>query len=84
MYGNQDDYTLFSPIYSFFIKHFSIDNAALILSVFIHVFFAFFALYSYDEVRNEFVFTIKTIEAFPVPRTLSAGFGFLGLAFFKD
>lgn len=110
MYGSQDDFTLFSPIYSFFIKTFPIDTAALLLCIIIHVLFAFsvaltawkwtkilrcnwlapiitlafFALYSYGESRNEFVFTIKTIEAFPVPRTLSTTLGFVGLAFFNS
>lgn len=110
MYGSQDDFTLFSPIYSFFIKTLPIDTAALLLCIIIHILFAFsvalmawkwtkklhcnwlapiitlvfFALYSYGESRNEFVFTIKTIEAFPVPRTLSAALGFMGLAFFKN
>ena len=110
MYGNQDEFTLFSPLYCIFIKLFPIDNAAFFLSFLIHVFFAFsaalfvwkltnylhcnrlaiviiltfFALYSYGEERNEFMFTIKTIEAFPVPRTLSAAFGFLGLAYLKN
>lgn len=109
MYGNQDEFTLFSPLYCIFIKLFPIDNAAFIFSLSIHVFFAFsaavfvwkltnylhcnrlaiiiiltfFALYSYGEERNIFLFTIKTIEAFPVPRTLSAAFGFLGLVFLK-
>ena len=109
MYGNQDKFTLFSPLYCIFIKLFPIDNAAFLLSFLIHVFFAFsatlfvwkqtnylhcnrlaiviilafFALYSYGEERNEFIFTIKTIEAFPVPRTLSAAFGCLGLAYLK-
>lgn len=110
MYGSQDDFTLFSPIYSFFIKTLPIDTAALLLCIIIHILFAFsaalmvwkwtkilhcnwlapiitlafFSLYSYGESRNEFVFTIKTIEAFPVPRTLSAALGFMGLAFFKN
>ena len=110
MYGNQDDFTLFSPLYCLFIKLFPIDNAALLFCISIHIFFAFsvalfvwkltnylharwiaiiiiliyFALYSYGEERNEFIFTIKTIEAFPVPRTLSAGLGFLGLAYLNS
>ena len=110
MYGNQDEFTLFSPLYCIFIKLFPIDQAAFLLGFLIHVFFAFaaalfvwkltnylhcnrlaiviilafFALYSYGEERNVFLFTIKTIEAFPVPRTLSAAFGFLGLAYLNN
>lgn len=109
MYGNQDEFTLFSPLYCIFIKLFPIDQAAFLLTLLIHVFFAFsaalfvwkltnylhcsrlafvivlafFALYSYGEERNVFLFNLKTIEAFPVPRTLSAAFGFLGLAYLK-
>lgn len=110
MYGNQDEFTLFSPLYCIFIKLLPIDSAAFLLTLSIHVFFAFsvaifiwkltnylhgnwlsiivvlifFALYSYGENRNELIFTTKTIEAFPVPRTLSAAFGFLGLAYLKN
>jgi len=41
----------------------------------------FISLYSYGESRGIFSLNMKTIEAFPVPRSLSAGFGFMGLAF---
>ncbi len=40
----------------------------------------FVSLYSYGEPRGIFLLTMKTLEAFPVPRSLSAGFGFMGLA----
>ena len=110
MYGNQDEFTLFSPLYCIFIKLLPIDNAAFLLGLLIHVFLAFssalfvwkltkylhchwlsiiivlvfFALYSYGEERNVLTFNLKTIEPFPVPRTLSAAFGFLGLAYLKN
>lgn len=44
----------------------------------------FISLYSYGESRGVFSLTMRTIEAFPVPRSLSAGFGFIGLAFFFE
>lgn len=107
MFGSQDSYSLFTPLFVLFIKIFPIDIAALTLGSIIHTFFAFsfallvwkwtkyfncrnlalpivlafFALYAYGESRNIFVFDIKTIEAFPVPRTLSAALGFMGFAF---
>lgn len=40
----------------------------------------FFSLYSYGEERNVMWSNIKSIEAFPVARTLSMSFGFAGLA----
>ena len=44
----------------------------------------FFSLYAYGEARNELAFCTKIIESVPVPRTLSAAIGFLGLAFFFE
>ena len=110
MFGNQDAFSIFSIIYSSFIKAFPIDIAALVLTLLIHsalaVSFAwftykwtrkfhyqhlalpivlfFFSMYAYGEFRNDLWGTIKTIEAYPVARTLAVCFGFWGLAHLFD
>ncbi|MBO4231660.1 MAG: hypothetical protein J5862_00260 [Bacteroidales bacterium] len=110
MFGNQDAFSIFSPLYAFFIKMLPIDKVALLLTLFIHsgvatsfawlsykwtkkfhcpqlalpVTLFFFSMYAYGEFRNDMWGTIKTIEAFPVARTLSVCFGFWGLAHLFD
>lgn len=110
MFGNQDSFSLFTPVYLIFIKLLPIDTAALVFQILIHsgvaVSFAwlvykwtkkfdcqklllpivlfFFAVYAHGEFRNEIWNSIKTIEAFPVARTLAVCFGFWGLAHFFD
>lgn len=110
MFGNQDTFSIFSPLYAFFIKLFPIDTAAFLFTLLTHcgvaISFAwlshkwtkkfhqqqlalpitlfFFSMYAYGEFRNDIWDTIKTIEAFPVARTLSVCFGFWGLAHLFD
>jgi len=110
MFGNQDSFSIFSVIYSVFIRLFPIDTAALVLTLLTHcglaVSFAwlarkwtqrfhcqclafpitlfFFSMYAYGEFRNDMWNTIKTIEAYPVARTLAVSFGFWGLAHLFD
>ena len=110
MFGNQDAFSIFSIIYSSFIKIFPIDIAALVLTLLIHTALAvsfawftykwtqkfhcqqlalpivlfFFSMYAYGEFRNDMWGTIKTIEAYPVARTLAVCFGFWGLAHLFD
>lgn len=110
MFGNQDSFSIFSPLYSFLIRHLPIDTAALSLGLFTHIVIAiasvlmmwrwfrkfhqkklalpaillFFALFSYGEARIDLWNSIKTVEAFPVARSLSVAFGILGLAYFFD
>lgn len=107
MYGNQDSFSVFSPVYILFLRIFPIDIAAFVFTSLIHLFIAstvaflfwkwfsrvhlqflvlfstllFFSLFASGEPRNELLHSIKTIEAFPVARTLAAGFGFMGFAF---
>jgi len=110
MFGNQDAFSIFSIIYSLFIKFFPIDTAALLLTLLTHSGLAasfawlaykwtkkyhctwlalpitlfFFSVYAYGEFRNDMWDTIKTIEAYPVARTLAVCFGFWGLAHLFD
>lgn len=110
MFGNQDAFSIFSPLYILFIKMLPIDKAALLFTLFIHcgvavsfawlaykwtrkfhcsqlalpITFFFFSMYAYGEFRNDMWNSIKTIEAFPVARSLSVCFGFWGLAHLFD
>ena len=110
MFGNQDTFSIFSIIYSLFIKLFPIDTAALLLTLLTHcglaISFAwlaykwtknfhctwlalpitlfFISVYAYGEYRHDMWDTIKTIEAYPVARTLAVCFGFWGLAHLFD
>lgn len=110
MFGNQDAFSIFSPLYAVFIKLLPIDTAAFFFTMLTHcgvaISFAwlshkwtkkfhqqqlalpitlfFFSMYAYGEFRNDMWDTIKTIEAFPVARTLSVCFGFWGLAHLFD
>ena len=110
MFGNQDAFSIFSPLYVVFIKLFPIDIAALLLTLLTHcgvaasfawlahkwtkkfrcpglalpIVLFFFSMYAYGEFRNDMWATIKTIEAYPVARTLSLCFGFWGLAHLFD
>lgn len=59
-------------------KKFHCSQLALPVTLF------FFSMYAYGEFRNDMWGTIKTIEAFPVARTLSVCFGFWGLAHLFD
>lgn len=59
-------------------KKFHCQGLALPITLF------FFSVYAYGEFRNDMWSTIKTIEAYPVARSLSLCFGFWGLAHLFD
>ncbi len=110
MFGNQDAFSIFSILYSLFIRLLPIDVAALLLTLLTHcglaasfawfahkwtqkfhcqglalpILLFFFSVYAYGEFRNDIWSTIKTIEAYPVARSLSLCFGFWGLAHLFD
>ena len=110
MFGNQDTFSIFSPLYAVFIKLFPIDTAAFLLTLLTHCGLAaafswfahkwtrkfhcqalalpivlfFLSAYAYGESRNDMWATIKTIEAYPVARSLALCFGFWGLAHLFD
>ena len=110
MFGNQDSFSIFSPIYILFLKNLPIDTAAFLFTILIHFFVAtsaaflfwkyfskihlrffalfstllFFSLYAYGEPHNELIHSIKTVEAFPVARTLAVGFGLMGFVFLSE
>ena len=110
MFGNQDAFSVFSLIYSVFLKCLPIDLGTFTFCFLIQTFVAasacwmlfrwcakshlmhlsllmtllFLTLFSYGEERTELFVSIKTLEAFPVARSLAVGFGFLGFAFLFD
>lgn len=56
MFGNQDSFTIFSPVYGFLIQHLPIDTAAMLITFFIQFFFAVVVILFFQTIARKFNF----------------------------
>lgn len=56
MFGNQDSFTIFSPVYGFLIQHMSIDTAAMLITFLIQLFFAIVVILFFRTIARKFNF----------------------------